>query len=163
MQLFSQSNVSETTILAEVLRSHYMVFAGIIRKFDPKCSQRDMIKKWMRKSRVFRNIQKYDISFYRSNEIIMEIFKYFCGDIQFCQELMTEICKGNTYPIHDVFSNDSTGYTHQRRYSEIRSFLVNEASVKVEKFIDFGKLKVCKLYVFPLCLFGVHKTLWTYS
>ena len=131
-------NSAGTTISSQVLDSQYMVFAGIIRKFDPKGLERDMIKKWMR---GYRKSIMGNISWYASNECIMEVFKYFDGDTRFCDRLIRQIGKGNPYrTINDVF------LTHS--YSEIKSFLVNEASVKVEKFIDFQKLKVCFSYIF---------------
>ena len=127
------------------------------RKFDPKCLKSEMIKKWMY-LRYNKSIMS-NISWNTSNECVMEVFRYFKDDIRFCERLIRQICKGNVHiTIHDVFGSKEQKWWH--RYSEIRSFLVNEASVKVQKFVDFEQLNVCFPFVFS---WSLHDIFITYS
>ena len=107
------------------------------RKFDPKGQKQEMIKDWLHDPKEGVIMSNWGMMI--PNGTILQIFRYFKDDGVFINQMLTHMDENK----EDSMVSKVFGEERTMQYGEIRELLIDELQIKVDKMIDFNKLKVC--------------------
>ena len=120
---------AKTSIAAHAKTSHYAVISRIFKHFDPKGQNIALLKRWMYDEKgLMMDYAGHQLK----TAVIMEIFKYFADDKKYLMKMMLETDRRKSTMISKIFN----------RGTPIRQFFINEVPVKIEKLVNFQKMRV---------------------